>query len=128
MPMRSLSSSVLRWPDARTVIDALHAWAEWVRRERPEARALGYFGSYATGRWGVGSDLDVIAVVDNSAKSFVERAAEWDTSSLPVPADLLVYTHAEWTELPRTCPGFAAVIREQTVWLFSDLSPEADRQ
>jgi hypothetical protein len=28
------------------------------------------------------------------------RTAGWDTTRLPVPADLLVYTRAEWEALP----------------------------
>jgi predicted nucleotidyltransferase len=35
---------------------------------------IGYFGSYARGDWGVGSDLDVIAVVAFSDEAFTRRA------------------------------------------------------
>lgn len=99
MPVRSLSTAVLRWPDAETVDRALRQWA----RERVAADgavlAVGYFGSYARGDWGVGSDLDVVVLVRASTEPFERRAARWDATGLPVPADLLVYTDAEWRAL-----------------------------
>jgi predicted nucleotidyltransferase len=58
--------------------------------------AVGYFGSYAQGDWGVGSDLDVVVVVKQSSEPFERRAARLDATGLPVPADVLVYTRAEW--------------------------------
>ena len=61
--------------------------------------AVGYFGSYARGDWGVGSDLDLVVIVDDSPEPFERRAARWDATGLPVPADVLVYTRAEWERL-----------------------------
>lgn len=92
MPVRSLSSSVLRWPDARAVDEAVRWWAaEWAGRRKGVLRA-GYFGYYARGDWRVGSDLDLLVVVDHSDLPFQRRPTEWDTTGLPVPADLPVYT------------------------------------
>jgi predicted nucleotidyltransferase len=101
MPVRSSGSSVLRWPDARTVTDALGRWAADAVSRHPELRRIGYFGSYARGNWGVGSDLDLILVVARSDEPFSRRAARWSTAALPVPADVLVYTTEEWERLRR---------------------------
>jgi predicted nucleotidyltransferase len=49
MPVRSLSSSVLRWPDAQTVDHAVREWAQKVVRHREDVLRIGYFGSYARG-------------------------------------------------------------------------------
>jgi len=116
MPVRSLSSSVLKWPDAATVREALTRWGAQVARHRPDLRRLGYIGSYARGDWGVGSDVDVIIVVEDSSVPFERRAAEWDTASLPVPADLLIYTEREWESLPSDSK-FARTVREEARWL-----------
>ena len=59
MPVRSLSSSVIRWPDDKTVGEALQEWALETKRNRQEVLEIGYFGMYARGDWGVGSDLAV---------------------------------------------------------------------
>lgn len=96
MPVRSSLSSVLRWPDAQTVDRAVRRWALQLSHSRSDVRRIGYFGSYARGDGGVGSDLDLIIIVATSERAFVRRAADWDTTSLPVPADLLVYTQTEW--------------------------------
>ena len=95
MPVRSLNSSVFAWPDRNQVEQAFTRWAQQQLVGGNAAR-VGYFGSCAHGPWGVGSDLDVIVVVHESREPFVRRAAGFDTGSLPVPVDLLVYTTDEW--------------------------------
>jgi len=100
MPVRPLSSAVLVWPDARTVDQAAHRWAEGLRRAEASVVAVGYFGSYGRGDWGVGSDLDMVVIVEDSREPFERRAARFDATGLPVPVDLLVYTRAEWVTLP----------------------------
>ncbi len=49
MPVRSLNSSVARWPDVHTVDRAARDWAERERTRHPEAVAIGYHGSYRAG-------------------------------------------------------------------------------
>jgi predicted nucleotidyltransferase len=117
MPVRSLRSSVLRWPDARAVDDAVRRWSEQITRERPDVERIGYFGSYARGDWGVGSDLDVVIVVADSPLPFERCGAQWDLTSLPVSADVLVYTHREWEGLDRT-GRFSRMLASETIWVF----------
>ena len=116
MPVRSLSSSVLRWPDRSLVVRALERWAPEARRQHPHLIKLGYFGSYARGEAGVGSDLDLVAVVSESQAPFERRPLDWDLATLPVPAQILVYTAREWQALGSTGGRFARVLREETVW------------
>ena len=120
MPVRSLSSSVLRWPDRDTVRAALDVWFAQVLRQRDDIVMAGYIGSYARGDAGVGSDLDLLIVVSRSAMPFSRRGAEWDTTSLPVPVDLIVYTDDEWRNMPRT-GRFYRTVQQEAVWL---LDPE----
>ena len=117
MPVRSLNSPVLKWPDARAVDHAVRRWAERVAAAHPEVAALGYFGSYARGDWGPGSDLDIVMVVQSSEEVFARRAARWDTTELPVPADLLVYTREEWQNLDRA-GRFYREVAKKTVWVW----------
>ncbi len=118
MPVRSLSSSVLRWPDAEAVRGTLRAWSERAATAHPELAAVGLFGSYARGDWGVGSDADVLLVVEHAPGLFVERARDWDLSALPVPADVLVYDRAEWEDLASAPTRWAAVLREELTWVW----------
>lgn len=99
MPVRSLTSSVLIWPNKEQVLQALREWAEKAKAENPNLLQVGYFGSYARGDWGVGSDLDVVLILTESDLPFERRASHFDLTSLPVPVDVLVYTQAEWEKL-----------------------------
>lgn len=117
MPVRSLTSSVLRWPDRAEVERALREWAQEQQRLHPDLIRLGYFGSYARGDWGVGSDLDLLAIVRRDAQPFDERARRWDLIALPVPAEILVYTEAEWEQMQRTGRRFARVLESEAVWV-----------
>lgn len=85
MPVRSLTTSVLRWPDRRAVERGAVEWAAREAPRHPGLLRLGYFGSYARGDAGVGSDLDLVAVVESSPEPFERRALDWDLSSLPIP-------------------------------------------
>lgn len=116
MPVRSLHSSVLKWPDAQSVDRAARRWAKAMLRSRKDVLKIAYFGSYARGNWGVGSDLDLIVIVENSEKPFISRAAEWDVTALPVPADVLVYTQQEWDALAKQS-RFAQTVRKEAVWV-----------
>jgi uncharacterized protein len=118
MPVRLLSSSVLKWPDAGVVDQAFRLWAQRVAQTRADVVRVGYFGSYARGDWGVGSDLDVVIVVEESECPFDRRSAEWDTSALPVPTDVLVYTLTEW-QSGYTSERFHRMLREEAVWVYS---------
>ena len=116
MPVRLLSSSVFAWPDRQAVEAALRGWAQHVAEARPGVRRIGYFGSYARGDWGVGSDLDVVIVVTSSDQPFGRRAADWDLTELPVPAEALVYTQDEWQRLD-PASRFARTLGHEVVWV-----------
>lgn len=117
MPVRSLRSSVFTWPARAVVLDAARAWAETEARRRPDVIRIGMFGSYARDDAGVGSDLDLVAVLRDTAIPFVRRAAAWDLTTLPVPAELLVYTEAEWQALQAAQTRFAQTLAGEMLWL-----------
>ena len=113
MPVRSLSSSVLTWPDRDTVVGALRHWADQARGRQPDVSRIGYAGSYARGDWGVGSDLDVVILLRATDLPFERRSPAWDATGLPVPADVLVYTDEEWDALHAE----GRSITRDTIWL-----------
>jgi predicted nucleotidyltransferase len=100
------------------VQSALRAWLVTVAASHPEARRIGYFGSYARGDWGVGSDLDVLVIAEESAVPFQRRAVRWDTRTLPVPTDLLVYTESEWRAM-RDTGRWSEKISREVIWIYS---------
>ena len=95
--------------------------AQALRREGhpprpPGLLRLGSFDSYARGDWGVGSDLDPIAIVDGSTLPF-ERRLEWQTSTLPMPAERPVYTRDEWERLATAAGRFYRTVNREAAWL-----------
>ena len=101
MPVRLLTSSVLKWPDAERVDKSLRRWAEKTVKNRSDVLRIGYLGSYARGDWGVGSDLDLIAVLEEIFEPVEYRAADWDLNGLPVPAEIIVFSRLEWEDLKK---------------------------
>jgi predicted nucleotidyltransferase len=111
-----LDSSVLRWPDFREVDEAVRNWAAEIAEERADVIRIGYFGSYARGDWGVGSDLDVVIILDETNEPVERRNLPFDTRPLPVPTDVLVYTREEWDSLTKR-PGFQRTIQNEAEWI-----------
>ena len=118
MPVRSLNSSVFKWPDAQEVDQAIRRWAVEMVQKRPAILQIGYIGSYARGDWGVGSDLDVFVLVEQSDIPFGQRALEWDTGALPVPTDVWVYTWQEWADMASRASRFYRSVRREAVWVY----------
>lgn len=119
MPVRSLNSSVLKWPDAEMVDRAVRSWAEKIVQSRKEILQIGYFGSYARGDWGVGSDLDLIVILESSDQPFEKRTLTWNTRELPVPVDLLVYTGEEWKKLGQEGRRFYQTVMKEAIWVYT---------
>ncbi|MBW1983055.1 MAG: nucleotidyltransferase domain-containing protein [Deltaproteobacteria bacterium] len=118
MPVKSLTSSVLKWPDPQSVKQSLAQWAEALAKVQQEIVRIGYFGSYARGDWGVGSDLDLVIVLKHSSLPFHRRATMVDTTPLPVAADVLVYTVEEWNRLLQK-GRFGRMLEKEVVWIFT---------
>nr|WP_236630070.1 nucleotidyltransferase domain-containing protein [Thermus thermamylovorans] len=106
---------MLRWPSREEVEEALRTWLR--RHPIPGLLALGYFGSYARGNHGVGSDLDLVLVVAASELPPWQRPTRLPLEELPVPAEALVYTLEEWRALSGRSPRFARTLGEETQWL-----------
>jgi predicted nucleotidyltransferase len=110
---------VFIWPPREQVERALGEWWTLEKSNHPETWRLGYFGSYARGDWGVGSDLDLVALVLDSPCRFDQRSLSWDLTALPLPADLVVYTLEEWRELKAEGSRLASQIEREAVWIYS---------
>lgn len=118
MPVRSLTSSVLIWPNRDQVDTAVRSWGVALKRSTPAVLRVGYFGSYARGSWGVGSDLDLVVIMKECELPPERRGTAFDTiTGFPVPVDLLVYTEAEWEQLRAERASFVRGIEAEAVWV-----------
>jgi len=98
---------------------AVRSWTAEQVQQKPEIVRLGYFGSYARGDWGVGRDIDLIAVVNETSESFERRSVNWDLNGLPVSAEIIVYSLPEWEDLEKKDTKFARMLKSEAVWTFS---------
>ena len=118
MPVRSSSSHVLSWPASDAVTGAARAWAAALKATRSDVLRVGYFGSYARGDWGVGSDLDLVVVLTACGEPPLRRGLGFDTiSGFPVPVDLLVYTQDEWRRLEAAQAPFVRRLNAEVRWV-----------
>jgi hypothetical protein len=99
------------------VLDQAGRWAALQRSGHPDLVAVGVFGSYGRGTAGVGSDLDLLLILQRCDAPIWERLRRWDTRSLPLACDLLVYGLEEWRSLPRWNPRLAEALLNDTRWL-----------
>lgn len=116
MPVRSLSSSVLRWISREEAVESFFKWAREVCSSREDVVGVGLFGSCARGDWGVGSDLDVVVLLRESSEPFWKRYLEFDTTNLPVPVDLLVLTLDE-VEAMKGTRFYREIMEGNTIWV-----------
>jgi len=103
--------------DRDRVLAAVSDWAAIVQARARDVRRIGLFGSYARGDYAPGSDVDLLIVVAHSDQPvWYLRAARFDTSALPVGADVFVYTQAEVERMQRDNPWLRHVLTE-AIWL-----------
>ncbi len=120
MPVRSLNSSVLKWPDRETVGRKIREWAGKMLTRNSGVVGIAVFGSYAERRWGVGSDLDIVVLLDKSADPFAERSVEVHEGILPVPADILIYTIDEWKSMKSEGRRLVDAVEQNGIWIYKD--------
>jgi len=116
MPVRSLRSSVLRWPERSAVLAAFEAWAGALQARCAAVLRVGAVGSCARGDWGVGSDLDVVVVIrggDPASRACVEGMP---TDSIPVPVDLQILDEERYLALVGGASRFGRVLRDEARW------------
>ena len=96
-------------------MNSFRSWARQQMRRRRDITRIGCFGSLAAGKWGVGSDIDIIIELTESPTLPLLRAAEWDTTSLPVPADVVVLTRKEAASI--SSARFRNILEQEAVWV-----------
>lgn len=64
-------------------------------RQRPEVLAVVLFGSLAGDRFGVGSDVDLLLILEDSPLPFLDRIPVYRPERFPVDVDVFSYTLEE---------------------------------
>ncbi len=114
MPVKSLNSSILNWPDHNQVINELIKWSDEFCKDNNILK-IGYYGSYSTLNYGVGSDLDIIVILKETDIAYIRRPTMFDLTSISVPTDIVVYTEKEWNSMKNT--KFYSYIINNAKWI-----------
>ena len=114
MPVRSLTQSLLRWPEPEQVLNQVRIWAVQVAVEHPGLERVGLFGSYGRGDAGVGSDLDLLLIDAGSSGPQHQRLLAWPLAELPLSCDALVLTPREHSELLASGSAMAAALQRDS--------------
>lgn len=116
MPVTSSHSRAAWWPRAADVKAAAGVWAEQLAAKDTRVRAIAYFGSYARGDQGFGSDLDLIVLVEGRAAG-LDDPYLWDMRGIPVPAEAITYSLDQWARLKHGNGTFYQMLQREAVWL-----------
>jgi len=85
---------------------------------RADIEEIVVFGSFATGTWAPGSDLDVLIVLRHAADAVRDRISSLLPGRFPVPVDVFPFTRAELAA--RADSPIVAAARESP-WRYSRL-------
>ena len=118
MPVRSLTQSLLRWPEPEQILHQVCLWAAQAAVEHPGLERVGLFGSYGRGDAGVGSDLDLLLIDTASSGPQHQRLLAWPLAELPLSCDALVLTPSEHAELLANGSAMAAALQRDSRWLW----------
>jgi UTP:GlnB (protein PII) uridylyltransferase len=118
MPVRSLTQSLLRWPEPEQVLNQVRIWAAQVAASHPGLERVGLFGSYGRGDAGVGSDLDLLLIDAGSSGPQHQRLLAWPLAELPLSCDALVLTPTEHAELLASGSAMATALQRDSRWLW----------
>jgi UTP:GlnB (protein PII) uridylyltransferase len=118
MPVRSLTQSLLRWPEPELILAQVAAWAAAVAADHPGLERVGVFGSYGRGDAGVGSDLDLLLIDRQASGPQHQRLLAWPLADLPLSCDALVLTPQEHQDLMAGGSAMAGALLNECRWLW----------
>ena len=130
MPVRSLTQSLLRWPEPELVLKAVEEWSQQQAAHCPSLQRVGVYGSYGRGEAGVGSDLDLLLIDAQAEGPQWSRYRRWPFEQLPLSCDALVLTPAELDQLLAAPTGgdpartaMARALQQDCRWIWPQKSP-----
>lgn len=116
--MHEKSSNSVRviFADKEKVLRALRKCAAKLK-SRAEVEKVGLFGSYATDTFGPASDVDLVIILKESSKVFLDRIPDYVPEHLTVSCDVFPYTAAEIDKMKQEGNRWIRHVLEEAVWL-----------
>jgi len=117
MPGKSSNSVRIVFADKNKVLRQLKAYVRKIKRARPEVEKVGLFGSYATDTFGPASDVDLLMILRESRKRFLDRIPDYMPDSLTVGCDVFPYTRAEIKKMKQEGSLWIRHVLKEAIWL-----------
>ncbi|MFH1603097.1 MAG: nucleotidyltransferase domain-containing protein [Pseudomonadota bacterium] len=113
---RSSVSARVFWLDRPEILQRLRAAAGTLQQRHPEIERIVLFGSLARGDAVPGSDADLLLVLRDSERTFLERTGGYRVADIGVGVDVFAYTCQELAEMLGSGNAFVAqALREGVV-------------
>jgi predicted nucleotidyltransferase len=112
---KSFGSVTVFWLDRELAQERIRQAAKTLGRARPEVVYVGLFGSLAEGRAVPGSDADLILILRNTERRFLDRPLDYFGyfSDVDLGVDLFCYTHEEVQRVPLAVRALKSCV---TLW------------
>jgi len=117
MPKRSSNFVKVVFADKKKVLRQLKDYTRQLKKTSPEVEKVGLFGSYATDSFGPASDVDLLIVLRNSAKHFLDRIPDYLPENLSVSCDVFPYTNEEIKRMKQENTPWIRHVLKEAVWL-----------
>ncbi len=117
MPEKSSSFVKVVFADKANVLRQLKDYAKSIKQANPEVERLGYFGSYANDTYGPASDVDLLIILRQSDKRFLDRIPDFIPDNLSICCDVFPYTGEEIEKKKQDGNPWICHILGEIVWL-----------
>ena len=114
---KSSNSVKVVFADKNKVLRCLKTYARKLKRASPEVEKVGFFGSYATDTFGPASDVDLLVILRQSSKRFLDRIPDYLPDNLTVGCDCFPYTIEEIESLKKDGNPWIRHVLKETIWL-----------
>jgi len=117
MPEKSSNFVKVVFADKDKVLRQLKDYAEKLKQSWPEVEKVGLFGSYATDTFGPASDVDLLIILRESSKRFLDRIPDFIPDNLSVGCDVFPYTAEEIEKMKQESTPWIRHVLKEVVWL-----------
>jgi predicted nucleotidyltransferase len=103
--------------DKDKVLRRLKEYVRRLKAQRSDVAKVGLFGSYATDSYGPASDVDLLIILSDSDKRFLERIPEFMPDDLRVDCDVFPYTKDEIAKMKEEGNAWIRHVLKEVIWL-----------
>ena len=103
--------------DKKKILHQLKDYVKELKQTSPEVEKVGLFGSYATDTFGPASDVDLLIILRQSSKRFLDRIADYIPENLTVSCDCFPYTNNEIEKMKQDGNPWICHVLKEVVWL-----------